>query len=138
MMRGMRCFVSLTLAAVLVLSAGSVVAQNAEAMPSGLDLVKRCHALTGPPDEQSDDEPDAETVEDYGYCLGYLAGFVSGFAARTVGGDESMFCPPENASFRDFVDAIQRWLIQHPEGLHKLGAYVAAAAFKQSFPCSLR
>ena len=135
-MRGMRPLSVFAALAVLLLQAPCVIAQSTEAMPSGLDLIKRCHALDAAPSEDGDTEP--ETIEDYGYCLGYLAGFVSGFAARSVGGEQSQFCPPDDASFRDFVDAIQRWLVQHPEGLHKLGAYVAAAAFKERFPCPAR
>jgi Rap1a immunity proteins len=114
-------------------------AQGGDGFPTGLDLVKRCNALTQVSAEDSGDEADAELdperVEDYGYCLGYLVGFVSGFAARTVGGETSQFCPPENAKIRDFSDAIQGWLVEHPEGLEKLGAYVATSAFKSKFPC---
>ena len=83
-------------------------------------------------------EADPELEQDYGYCLGFLVGYVSGFAAREVGGEESLFCPPESAKIRDFMEAIQGWLVEHPEGLDKLGAYVAGAAFKWKFPCPSR
>jgi hypothetical protein len=137
-MRAMRSLLTFLVVAALALHAPRVLPQSSESMPSGLDLIKRCNAFTATQSEQDESEPDPDTVEDYGYCMGYLAGFVSGFAARSVGGEQSLFCPPEDASFRDFVDAIQRWLVEHPEGLHKLGAYVAAAAFKQQFPCPTR
>jgi len=130
------------LGAALTLFACVAAAQGGDGFPTGLDLVKRCnafnHASTEDSNGDADAELDAEMVEDYGYCLGYLVGFVSGFAARTVGGEESLFCPPENAKIRDFSDAIQGWLVEHPEGLDKLGAYVAAAAFKWKFPCRKR
>ena len=127
----------MALVAAMTLFGGVAVAQGADGFPTGLDLVKRCNAITQAPAEDSDAEADtdAEMVEDYGYCLGYLVGFVSGFAAREVGGKESLFCPPEDAKIRDFADAIQGWLVEHPDGLEKLGAYVAAAAFKWKFPC---
>ena len=142
MMPRMSRFFQLAVAVGLVIWTAAVCAQGSEAMPTGLDLVKRCHALnssaTENSDAEGDTEADPEMVEDYGYCLGYLAGFVSGFAARAVGGEGSQFCPPDDARFSDFVDAIQGWLVQHPEGLNQLGAYVAAAAFKSRFPCGSR
>ena len=122
-------------AAIALLAAGT--GHGADGFPTGLDLVKRCNALTQatPDDNDAESEVDAEVIEDYGYCLGYLVGFVSGFAAREVGGKEGLFCPPDGANIRDFTDAIQGWLVEHPEGLEKLGAYVAAAAFKWKYPC---
>src|SRR3982750_2203371 len=136
-MAGMRRIPFTVAAAAFTLFVGVTAARAADGFPTGLDLVKRCNAITQPVAEDSDGEPDAdpELVEDYGYCLGYLVGFVSGVAAREVGGKESLFCPPEDAKIRDFADAIQGWLVQHPDGLEKLGAYVAAAAFKWKFPC---
>jgi hypothetical protein len=107
-----------------------------EAYPTGLDLVKRCNALNGR--ENHSEQPDAETVEDYGYCLGFVVGYVSGFAARDAVGEQGMFCPPANATIADFVDAIQQWLVQHPEGLEQPGVYVAAEAFRSRFKCETR
>ena len=137
MIPGMKLIHPMALAAATALFVGGTIAQGADGFPTGLDLVKRCNALTQAAAEDSDAESDidAEIVEDYGYCLGYLVGFVSGFAAREVGGKESLFCPPEDAEIRDFADALQGWLVEHPDGLEKLGAYVAAAAFKWKFPC---
>jgi hypothetical protein len=122
--------------AALMLWAAFACAQS-DSMPTGLDLLKRCNALEQAAANDSE-EAEAELVEDYGYCLGYLVGFVSGFAARDVAGVEGRFCPPENARIEDFAHAIQGWLVEHPEGLEKLGAYVAASAFKWKFPCRAR
>jgi hypothetical protein len=128
------------LAAVLlltVLSGTSYVAwPQADSYPSGLDLIKRCHAVNQI--EDGDAEPDEETVRDYGYCLGFVVGYVSGFAARDATGEQGRFCPPEDAKIIDFVVAIQNWLVEHPEGLDKLGAYVATQALQQNFPCQPR
>ena len=63
---------------------------ESNAYPTGLDLIKRCHALEQVTRE--DETPDAETLEDYGYCLGFVVGYVSGFAARDAVGAEGMFC----------------------------------------------
>jgi hypothetical protein len=122
----------------IAMCACAVNAQGGETYPTGLDLVKRCNALNHHPSDDAGAEPDPELEQDYGYCLGFLVGYVSGFAAREVGGEESLFCPPESAKIRDFMDAIQGWLVEHPEGLDKLGAYVAGAAFKWKFPCPSR
>jgi hypothetical protein len=124
------------LALCTALFACAVQAQNSDAYPTGLDLIKRCNALSHRPANEAEADPELE--QDYGYCLGFLVGYVSGFAARDIGGEDSRFCPPESAKIRDFMEAIQGWLIEHPEGLEKLGAYVAGAAFKWKFPCPAR
>jgi len=124
-------------AAFAALLAGSyTAAAQGDSYPSGLDLIQRCHAVTQMADSES--EPDAETVRDYGYCLGYVVGYVSGFAARDATGEQGRFCPPPDARIVDFVAAIQGWLVEHPEGLEKLGAYVATQALQQKFPCGPR
>lgn len=116
----------------LLLPCATAIAES-NSYPTGLDLVKRCNALNG--GENLSSTPDAETVEDYGYCLGFVAGYVSGFAARDALGQQGMFCPPADARIADFVDAIQGWLVRHPEGLEQMGAYVAAEAFRWRFEC---
>jgi hypothetical protein len=122
---------------IALFAAGSTSTQaESDAYPTGLDLVKRCHAL-----EQlstQGEAPEAEALQDYGYCLGFVVGYVSGFAARDAVGDEGMICPPQNARISDFVRAIQSWLVEHPEGLEQMGAYVAAQAFQSRFPCAAR
>jgi hypothetical protein len=135
-MYSMRWLGRSAVAACVLLCASTANAQGGDTYPTGLDLVKRCNALNHRPANEA--EADPELQEDYGYCLGFLVGYVSGFAARDVGGDEALFCPPENAKIRDFMDAIQGWLVEHPEGLDQLGAYVAGAAFKWKFPCPSR
>jgi hypothetical protein len=114
-------------------AAAGAVERGGDAYPTGLDLIERCNALNV--QDSGGTEADPELQEDYGYCLGFLVGYVSGFAAREVGGEDSLFCPPESARIRDFLEAIHGWLVEHPEGLDKLGAYVAGAAFKWKFPC---
>ena len=109
---------------------------ESDAYPTGLDLVKRCHALDQLAREG--EKPDAETLEDYGYCLGFVVGYVSGFAARDAVGEQGMFCPPADARIGDFVHAIQGWLVEHPEGLEQMGAYVTVQALQSRFPCSAR
>jgi hypothetical protein len=109
---------------------------ESNAYPTGLDLIKRCHALEQVTRE--DETPDAETLEDYGYCLGFVVGYVSGFAARDAVGAEGMFCAPPDTTIGDFVRAIQSWLVEHPNGLEKMGAYVALQALQAKYPCSQR
>jgi Rap1a immunity proteins len=120
-----------------LLAAASMSAQaESDAYPTGLDLVKRCHAL-----EQLSTQREgsgAELLQDYGYCLGFVVGYVSGFAARDAIGERGMICPPQTARISDFVNAIQSWLVEHPEGLEQMGAYVAAQAFQSRFPCPER
>jgi len=135
-MRGMSPLYRIALGTFIALCTCSAGAQGGDAYPTGLDLVKRCNTLNQRPANQAEADPELE--QDYGYCLGFLVGYVSGFAAREVGGEESLFCPPESAKIRDFMEAIQGWLVEHPEGLDKLGAYVAGAAFKWKFPCPSR
>ena len=96
--------------------------------------MKRCHALEQV--ERAGTTPDAETVEDYGYCLGFVVGYVSGFAARDAVGEQGMFCAPSDATIGDFVRAIQSWLVQHPDGLEQMGAYVAVRALQAKYPCA--
>jgi hypothetical protein len=128
----MRLFLLLAL---LVLPLPSAPAES-DAYPTGLDLVKRCHALDQVAREG--ETPDAETLQDYGYCLGFVVGYISGFAARDAVGEHGMFCPPANARIGDFVQAIQSWLVEHPEGLEQMGAYVTVQALQSRFPCSKR
>jgi hypothetical protein len=128
----MRLFVVLAL---LALPLSRALAES-DAYPTGLDLIKRCHALDQVAHEG--ERPDAETLQDYGYCLGFVVGYVSGFAARDAVGEQGMFCPPADARLGDFVHAIQGWLVKHPEGLEQMGAYVTVQALHSSFPCSER
>jgi hypothetical protein len=128
----MRAFLVLALLAVSCSGAWA----ESDAYPTGLDLVKRCHALAQVSGQAV--TPDGETQRDYGYCLGFVVGYVSGFAARDAIGAEGMFCPPADTSINDFVHAIQSWLVEHREGLEQMGAYVAAQAFQSKFPCSGR
>ena len=127
---------ALLLLALLTLCGARALAES-DSYPTGLDLVKRCHALDAE-SQPGGQTPDAETLQDYGYCVGFVVGYVSGFAARDAGGKQVMFCPPENATIADFVHAVQAWLVEHPEGLEQLGAYVAAQAFQSQFSCGKR
>ena len=124
---------ALLLLAILLFPFRSALAQS-DAYPTGLDLVKRCHALEQV--ERGGAAPDAETVEDYGYCLGFVVGYVSGFAARDAVGEPGMFCAPSDTTIGDFVHAIQGWLVQHPDGLEQMGAYVAVRALQAKYPCA--
>jgi hypothetical protein len=102
--------------------------------PSGLDLIERCHALN----LMAGEDPSAvneETLRNYGYCLGYMVGFVSGFAARDAAGIGGRFCPPSNAKIADFVEAMRRWLVDHPDGLNGPGALVTLKALQSAFDC---
>ncbi len=128
----MRFFLVLAL---LALPLPRAVAKS-DAYPTGLDLIKRCHALDQVAREGG--SPDAETAQDYGYCLGFVVGYVSGFAARDAVGEQGMFCPPADARIGDFVHAIQGWLVEHSEGLEQMGAYVTVQALQSRFPCSKR
>lgn len=126
---------ALLLLALLTLYGARAWAES-DSYPTGLDLVKRCHALDQA--SQSQETPDADTLQDYGYCVGFVVGYVSGFAARDAVGEPAKFCPPDNATIADFVHAVQAWLVEHPEGLEQLGAYVTAQAFRSKFPCGKR
>src|SRR5690349_517984 len=75
-------------------AAAGAVERGGDAYPTGLDLIERCNALNV--QDSGGAEADPELQEDYGYCLGFLVGYVSGFAAREVGGEDSLFCPPES------------------------------------------
>ena len=116
------------------LAAHHAMAEN-DAVPTGIDLLKRCNALNQVSEGSTESAADREISQDYGYCLGYVVGFVSGFAARDVTGEEGRFCPPENARIVDFVEAINQWLVEHPKGLEAMGAVVALQAFQWKFPC---
>ena len=107
-----------------------------DAYPTGLDLIKRCNALNVMQDASA--APDQETVQDFGYCIGFIVGYVSGFAGRDATGDAGRFCPSADVKISDFVASVQSWLVQHPEGLDKLGAYVMTQALRSSFPCSAK
>lgn len=135
-MRGLRLIERTIVSIAMCWCVHASAAQGGDTYPTGLDLIERCNVLNHERSEESEADPDLQ--EDYGYCLGFLVGYVSGFAAREVGGEESLFCPPETARIRDFLDAIQGWLVEHPDGLDKLAAYVAQAAFKWKFPCPAR
>jgi hypothetical protein len=116
------------------LAAHPAAAEN-DAVPTGIDLLKRCNALDQVAAGSAATAVDAEVSQDYGYCLGYVVGFVSGFAARDATGEAGRFCPPENARIVDFVHAINQWLVEHPDGLEAMGAVVALQAFQWKFPC---
>ena len=116
------------------LAAHQAIAEN-DAVPTGIDLLKRCNALDQLSEGSAETAADREISQDYGYCLGYVVGYVSGFAARDVTGVEGRFCPPENARIVDFVEAIKQWLVEHPKGLEAMGAIVALQAFQWKFPC---
>jgi hypothetical protein len=116
------------------LAAHPAVAEN-DAVPTGIDLLKRCKALKQGSEGSAESAADLETSQDYGYCLGYVVGYVSGFAARDVTGEEGRFCPPDNARIVDFVEAINQWLVDHPDRLEAMGAVVTLQAFQWKFPC---
>ncbi|MEO8627944.1 MAG: Rap1a/Tai family immunity protein [Betaproteobacteria bacterium] len=107
-----------------------------DAYPTGLDLIKRCNALNVMQDANA--TPDQETVQDFGYCIGFIVGYVSGFAGRDATGEAGRFCPSADVKITDFVASVQAWLVQHPEALDKLGAYVMTQALRSSFPCSAK
>ena len=109
------------------------VAEN-DAVPTGIDLLKRCNAIKEVSEGSPRRRPTGNLL-DYGYCLGYVVGYVSGFAARDVTGEEGRFCPPDNARIVDFVEAINQWLVDHPDRLEAMGAVVALQAFQWKFPC---
>jgi hypothetical protein len=119
-----------------LLFAGSLAppAFAGDAYPTGLDLIKRCNALNVM--QAANTTPDQETVQDFGYCIGFIVGYVSGFAGRDATGEAGRFCPSADVKISDFVASVQSWLVQHPEGLDKLGAYVMTQALRSSFPCS--
>jgi Rap1a immunity proteins len=124
----------LALAIGTALAADPVGAEN-DAVPTGIDLLKRCNALNQVGEDSAEAAVDTEVSQDYGYCLGYVVGYVSGFAARDVTGEEGRFCPSENARIVDFVEAINQWLVDHPDRLEAMGAVVALQAFQWKFPC---
>lgn len=122
-----------TVTLLLALSSAPGAAQS-DATLNGLGLLERCHALS-----QIEADPelalDQEIRQNYGYCLGYVVGFVSGFAGRDALGTEGRFCPPANARISDFVAAIQRWMVGHPEGLEQPSPVVTVRAFQAAYPC---
>jgi hypothetical protein len=75
--------------------------------------------------------------EDYAYGQGYCYGYVTGtwHAFRSIAG-QKWFCEPSDATVTKMVDAVVRYLADHPQRLGESALLLTLDAYKEAYPCA--
>jgi len=96
------------------------------------------------------DTADGKTLSDQFHfiqCLGFIEGFLRGFASGWVIHPQELglkpttipslpFCPPDSATFRQFIKVVVKYLNNNPEEkLYLPPGVLVFNAFKEAFPC---
>jgi len=80
-----------------------------------------------------------QTILKRGFCNGYAAAVVDMMIAlQQVGGDfyGHSACIPENVKLQQVSDIVLNYLKSNPVFRHQAGAWLAAQAISQAWPCS--
>jgi len=109
-------------------------ASHALAAMSGEELLKRCHAAEKSLKGETLSNAEAH---DSMWCMGYVSGLLDGFSLGDFKvGDVKAVCPPEGGISRgDALQAIIRWLREHPEDQRKNGRRGAVIALSRTYGC---
>ncbi len=72
-----------------------------------------------------------------GYCIGYVDGIdeMTNMINITREPSKRAFCRPENATTRQIVRVVYKYLEDHPEELHEDAYFLAIKALQNAFPC---
>jgi hypothetical protein len=74
------------------------------------------------------------------YCSGYIYGITSMNRGNQqikeyFGTNESLFCVPKEATFRQVGRVLIKYLEDHPDKLHEHDHFLALMALTEAFPC---
>jgi hypothetical protein len=64
---------------------------------------------------------------------GFCAGYISAANDTTILPYES--CVPKNVNYRQIVDVVQKFLVDHPEQRHRFAPLLIRDAIWEAFPC---
>jgi hypothetical protein len=103
----------------------------------GKKLLADCEAGINIADENVK-SPDTSKSYGGGRCLGFLQGVIEMHEFYRVDrpkGD-SLFCPPDDATYVQYARIVVKYLRDHPEELHKDDFVLAVKALVVAFPCT--
>src|SRR5262245_8421463 len=117
-MNGSRFVVWLLILVAVALSAQAVRAETYTAWTTGNLIAERCRA---------------EGAVEAAYCAGFVVAIAETVNAATVWNAKA--CIPAQVTTGQLMDITKKYLSDHPELRHYVGASLVAHAFMETFPC---
>ncbi len=110
-----------------VLGSGTTKSDDTSYLNSGNHLLTTCNAFVK--------EPPVADSFDVGYCVGFISALVSLQSYYVAVGASPLFCLPDGYNNGQGARVLVKYLVDHPESLHKRDINLAVHAFQVAFPC---